>query len=260
MSAIVCTVGDNGILFFSDGVAYNNEGIILHFASKILPLAAGSAVLGNVGAGGFGSALCSELSNVSDFDDLMECIVDRSKDVFDQYDRYIWEPHVSVIVAGWSENNQTYQAFTFSSRNKKMFAGDELREKEPWSLIPISRGFWMSTSPSSDDLKKAGVPDNFDLPPEELGARLVCACRAHSGHDDDRQDDLDKDDLASIDGAGAKAYAVGGFLQKTWFTKDVFYQEIIHRWPDKIGERVDLSASPLLPAFLTEGGKPTLRE
>jgi hypothetical protein len=38
-----------------------------------------------------------------------------------------------------------------------------------------------------------------------------------------------------------KGCIVGAFIQKTMLTRDKAYTEIIHRWPDKIGEKLGMS-------------------
>jgi hypothetical protein len=249
MSIVVCIPGTDGVLFYSDGVAYDNDGTILGMASKVLSVAAGSSALSWVGAGSFGPAIASQIGpSTCTFDDLLNRIVEFGKNAVEHLETIDYRWHVSgtALVAGWSDKDQAYRAYTFSSYEKEQMLEGELVMKPAWMLQPLD-GMYISTIPHERYRNEAGIHDLFNIdnmPIDELGIRLVCAARLGSRDFEPNEEPVPDSSLST--------FAAGGFLQCTFLQRDQFTQTILHRWPDKIGERVDPQSGVAIPEFLTE--------
>lgn len=247
MSSIVCVRGSDGIMLVSDGITYNDEGVILGTrVSKVTPLVEWNAVIGNVGAGMVTQAFRNRLEAwPQNFDDIKGCAVNYLDDIYNQYrmQNYGYSPDFTFILAGWSEEHSEYQSFVVSSHDRfgdVLGASGELETLPAWELR-TPQWFWASTCPPPEYCKQFGIDWQSDVGicgaanSTDLAMRVLCANRAMSGP---------KDQLLTDDEGH---YAVGGFIQMTILRKDSIEQRIIHRWPDEWGTRVDPTAGDPRP-------------
>lgn len=248
MSALVCNKGKNGAIFHSDGVSYDNDGLIVGFGTKVVTLAANSAAFGWVGIGGFGSILMNRATLIGSFDDLLAEVVPICQDIHAWFEMNYteWCPHVSAVLVGWSEQRQAFEGYTFGSRDKEVRVEGKITERKSWTLTPFS-GIWTSSIPKADDCARVGLPLDLDIDDsDELAVKLICGNRLQSGRQETHTDfEMDW-------------YQVGGFIQRsTLFRTDYqecdFAQTIVHRWPDEVGGHVDPNAGDLLPRYLGGG-------
>lgn len=248
MSSIVCIRGTDGIMFVSDGVTYNDEGVIMGTrVSKVTPLVEWNTVIGNVGAG----MVTLEFRNMleawpQNFDDIKGCAVDYLEQIYDRYSRqhYPYSPDFTFILGGWSDEHSEYQSFVVSSHDRvgDVQAEDGTLETLPAWTLRTPQWFWASTCPPADYCKQFGIDWESNegvcgaVNSTDLAMRVLCANRAMSGP---------KGHLSSDDTEGH--YAVGGFIQVTTLCKDSIAQRIVHKWPDEWGTRVDPAAGDPRP-------------
>jgi len=252
MTCIVVVRGKNGILFVSDGITYDDDGRTIGFCTKVIPMPHMDAALGWSGAGGFGSAVWQRLSpEVVTFDELKSVIVEHARDTMEDYERFYkrWDTKSTLILGGWSDENQKFETYAINSyvkQQRNMETGETV-DLLPWELreVPYLWASHFARPPSYEQagLKFPDVEDSvFGL--DEIAIRMVCASRLDSrllGDDDEREE-----------GSDVGAFNVGGFLQMTFVQRDSITQKTIHRWPDKLGERVDTHSGDLIPPYLTQ--------
>jgi hypothetical protein len=236
----------NGVYIASDGVCYDDNGIVLGFDSKVVLIPDWNCVLGSTGAGQFGLAFRQQSAlDIHSFDDLIKCVVKRAQAVHQRYvDHYGFDDRVTLVLAGWSDARQRFETYKLCSHEDNDYA-DPPVEQAPWSLISLPY-IWSSVAPRPEDAPRFGLNwPNLDgggvTHAIGMTARLVCAARARSGP-------LPAVDIKDT----ARAYACGGFLQLTTLTRDCITSEIIHRWPDRVGSTVDPSVGDPMPADLPE--------
>lgn len=245
MSAVALAIGDDAIVVAADGVSYDlDDGQILGFASKVIPMPERNAVIAWTGMGMIGQALVWEFGqDVTDFDSLVENLPEAAKAAhmklcigmgrrnFDAD-----ENKISILLAGYSVSRGKFEGYRLVNYSKvtRDHEGNETGKLVPWTMNPISY-VWASHSPPAEVAKRFGLIDAGDL--TELCARYVCANRALSGPVLDEDGDIDC------------YYGVGGFLQMVVLKRDHVQSWIAHRWPDEIGERVNPDAGEPMPVF-----------
>lgn len=123
----------------------------------------------------------------------------------------------SILLAGWSERRQQLELY-------------ELNSAEP----PNGAEIIVSAGGSPNEADEATVafcsrfaehPDTFDVRRDGIG--FMQQARRHV-----RQFEI-----------GPPRHVTGGFVQATRLTRDAVTSAIIHRWPDRVGEHIQLEAA-----------------
>ena len=237
MSVIAHFRQENGICIASDGVAYDDQGIIRGHVSKVLPIIELNCLIATTGFGGFGANLRDRLAiSVRNFDELIDKTVEEMMGLQIALQALQNEIPVNatVLLAGWSDQRERFETYKIHTRPRKITNGvtGEMTVSEPWTVIPTTQ-FWCSNA-IPEELFKEVCGDN--IPPLDQLAQVVCLSRQMSGEiSTDPQND-------------GTPYAAGGFLQYTWIDRKKIITWIAHRWPeDEIGKPLNPKLGVLAP-------------
>lgn len=213
MSAINVLIQSSCVHIYTDGAGYQPDGTLSIIVPKVRLLPHINAAMSMRGpAIGF-APVAEELSVASSFDGLRNGIVQCLQACVVAYEHLLSQcaagPEFEVVVVGISEMTGP-SAYLVPSHD---------RYGEPWSIIDLA-GF--STTPASDvvcqRVREITAGRNADeLDPVAYGLAVMEAQRAC------RFDDV---------------VGVGGFAQLTTVDADGVHSRIIHRWDDRIGERI----------------------
>ncbi|MGY8685139.1 hypothetical protein Q2941_46485 [Bradyrhizobium sp. UFLA05-153] len=238
--------GDDGIIVAFDTISYDLSGTVLSTtACKVLPLMELNCAIGNVGAAGFTTALRDKIAaKYIDFDDLLTGLVEDFRDVHDDMiEMYCQQPgpspNATVMLAGWSDQRNTFETYRISTREKDVVIAGEQSVTPAFALVP-TEGCWVSSAYRAEDMERFGIDIENETNLLNLAVRIVCACRA----------------AGAAEGTGdfqGVPYAVGGQLQILLLERGRITQWVTHRWPDEAGKPVDPTAGEALPPWLTQG-------
>lgn len=228
MTAINTIVNETGITIFSDGAAYNDEGVCCHFSQKVEFLLNIPAIIASRGSGIPGATIKMEASVAChSFDDLVEQMPELvRRHSLDAYLRSGDAVNLIVFTGGWSERDQEYQAYYTWIYAKD---DDDLTEIE--AKTERIDGYRLEPTPDLDLLRECGLLTGNDLTlgNDENWIKFM-ECQRGTAY---VLGPICPDKTGSI---------VGGFIQKTYFQRDTAISTIIHRWPDKIGEPINAGA------------------
>jgi hypothetical protein len=238
MTAIAVMPTADRLVIASDGAVCSPKGgTLLGLASKTVLIPEWSCVFVQRGAGGFAHALYMSVGWRRDFDDMLTVIGEASESLHEQYiDQYQNDCHWSMVIVGWSTARARPEMYFLRSREYEMLntqtgAHDVIAPyqlHETWSLHA-------APMPSSGLREQFGIDiaKAADLDPVEATCRLVAAAR-HQPNNEFCED---------------AECIIGGFIQSTVLTRDRITTEIVHRWPDIIGERIDPTRGEASPVF-----------
>ena len=236
MTAINIVIKSDSIVIMTDGVWYDSKGVVASIAPKVHLLPHIGAV---VGVRGGGSQLANNFIEFihkgktapSNFDELVVLAGMAIKHIhsmmvahglfFDD------SPDMDFVLCGWSLSKRTFESYViptahrdgFDEAGVKPFIANRLPEI---AIVPV---------PGAAEYSAAGwtePEDTHSFDPMVHGIQLMEAQRLVVGPMDN-----------GAGKTGAMGSGVGGFLQLTTITRDEIASRIIHRWPDKIGERID---------------------
>jgi hypothetical protein len=209
----------------TDGARYDIDGRFVGFSPKVWSLPHINAVVSSRGPRIFLPAIVEMLGCVgTSFDDLKEKIVPflrKSWDtLLDHADFHDFGPDADVVVAGLSETRGP-EAYLITSH--------ENYGRPSW-LITDMEG--LSIAPGNEEIH-AEVLKLFppgtqasEIDPVRDGIRLM---------------EIQRNAIVPVAGAaGRELRTVGGFIQLTSVTADGISSRIIHRWNDRVGERLDV--------------------
>lgn len=252
MSVIAVEIARDGIIVAADGVCYEYEtGDVRGFASKLILCPDMECVIGTTGVSDFGRALYLDMGDrFADFDDLAVSFEDFCRQAHhefmlrnDLYDHPTKRGDASVVIAGWSNRDQTFKGYRIFSYPKKTLNTDTGKtiENQAWTPLPMP-DYWASYVPAQEHLIACGVGPEDDIAGGEFAPRWVCAARADSGPKDDGESGV---------------FNAGCFIQMVHLDRSGVRSWIAHRWPeDEIGAPVDPSKGDLMPTWLTEAAEP----
>ncbi len=240
MTALAIIRSDRAVVIASDGACHDpNSGLLTACGSKVAFLPECSCIIGQRGAFGVGDVMRYRLAACRDFDDVLLQAPAQLEAVFDEHEELTqFTPHATLFIGGWSVERTRFETYRISTREKR--TGDKAAGPEqvvaPYTLEPLPEGY-SAPMPAQQQLDQLQI--NWDLESLQedcfLALKLICAARISPPTDDD--------ELGIY-------YSVGGFLQLTVLTRDRITSEIVHRWPDPLGEKIDPSRGELCPAFL----------
>lgn len=243
MSVVVMAKGTDGIAVASDGITYDDKGIVRGITSKIEPLIHLNCLIAQVGAGGLSLALRQVMGHkYRSFDEMLLGIADDLRfatDCMVQWTLFGRTPDSTVAIAGYSDDRQAFELYRISNWKKKVAGSSEVDEFAAYSLVPVEN-FWTNVVPRDEYVDRFRLnADEMQKSPSMLAARWVAACRP-----DSRGPDPEK---------GPPAFGCGGFIELASLTHDGFSSQIVHRWPDEVGKLIDGSLGELIPEWMLPG-------
>ena len=234
MTAHAFLTAKRHLIVASDGAICNLSGEILAIRSKVALVPEWSAVIAFRGYEVIAESLLYVTRHVGTFDEFVDevgpalrTVIDHAQDSSDDMS----DAHGSVLFGGWSESRQIFESYRVGSREREVLDGDASSFTEPFTVSSL-REAYAAPGPRQDLYAQFGIGAPCDTVEEEkkYAARIICAARAGQSPDD--------------------PYAIGGFVQVTFATRDAIETRIVHRWPDLIGERVDPSRGEAMPKSL----------
>ncbi len=221
MSAVNILVQRDAVHILSDGAVYDDHAVFKHAAPKVVALpnlncaialrgpAIAPPLVANIFSGG-----------ASNYDDLKHRIFDLLKEAIgavQHVTRSAFGSNAQLFVAGWSEGRP--DAYSVLTRPTDGLPA--------WTPIPIPEHIFSpfeTNGPVHADFWEIfGERPVRDLDPRTDGIRIIEAQRRHKSRLPD----------------GRRAYIVGGFAQLTSVRSEAITTEVLRRWPDKAGERIN---------------------
>lgn len=143
----------------------------------------------------------------------------------------------SLMIGGYSEERGRFE--TYSLRDRDFDRGYEgAPEIQPaFTLAPLP-AIHFAPMPS-EGAQRAADMDDFTTGAHDgpsLAVRAICAAR------------LDRN--GSVECPADEDHSVGAFVQLTILSKGRIDSNIVHRWPDPVGEPINPSRGELLPVWL----------
>jgi hypothetical protein len=234
MTAVVCFRKKDCIVFYSDGAAYSptdatlvcghqKTDIILHQPSLLVTQ--GSCWIS-------ARHLFYLISLRPSFDDAMASIAKDLHGIGVQAFRSGRELNYGVLLGGWSERTQSFELY------RTWIGGKSPDDLEEGSLeIEKIASHKIDPDPDRGLLEERGIIKDgvLDLRAGDADVIKLMQCQRETPHHFSR---------SSFD-EGCKGCIVGSFIQKTVLTRDAATTEIIHRWPDKVGEKLGIAGAAL---------------
>ncbi len=225
--------GANGVFAAADGVFYGSDGRVRGFGSKILLMPESNAVIVAQGMGLLLPALRFEIGfRATDFDQVTEALPAAFESVIRGLRRESGvETNGALYLGGFSPARERFETYRIASKSDPDTPAFTLRptayaEGSPW--------------PDADLTARYGLDDpEIVASPFDIAARFL-ACARHIA--------------CPLDGdSSIAAFQVGGFAQVAMVTVEGCSTQIIHRWPDRVGELIDPNAGPNCAPEVTGG-------
>jgi hypothetical protein len=244
MTAIAIVRGSEGVAFATDGVACDIEGRAAALVSKVALFPEWSCVLANRGTAlatarmqlGLQRVAYSGVIRINGFDDVLRYLPDVAQALHEEILKEgAHYPHFAFMIAGYSAERDRFESYSLRSREFRYQIGDEEVVQVPYTLGELP-DMHFAPFPSQESAILAGLPRPYE-PMQDgrmIAVRAICAARLDPGGSPDDS---------------VEQHHVGGFVQLTTLFRDKITSEIVHRWPDPLGHRLDPAAGPLLPDF-----------
>lgn len=252
MSALAIIRGDTAVVIASDGAGYDGAtGELRAIVSKVAMMPECQCIFAGRGLGGATAAMENALRQLAargarlvTFDDVLEVFPTLAAHLHAEAEATADVPttHFSFMLGGYSARNERLETYTV--RTRAFVAPDangRMVERPPFDLIALP-SVHLAPSPNIESAAAVGIQrpqemtDEYAFEATSYAARAVAACRL------DRETD-------PMEGA-AGIHFVGGFLQVTTLTETGVISEIVHRWPDTVGQPLDPKNGALLPDYL----------
>lgn len=235
MTAINIIHQTDRIHIMSDAVWYAPDGVVKRLAPKVHLLPHVVSVIASRGGGSqlanmFVEFICKGETPVSDFDELVVVggmAVEKIHSMMASNGLFFDDsPDMDLIFCGWSPQKRAFESYVIPTAHRDGFDEAGVKPFVPNRLPEIA----IVPVPGAAEFTAAGwtepeSADSFD--PMTHGVRLMEAQRLVVGPMDN-----------GAGKNGVMGHGVGGFLQLTTITRDEIASRVIHRWPDKIGERI----------------------
>jgi hypothetical protein len=231
MTAINTIRQSHAVHIVSDGAVCNDDGIILEIGPNAFPLPHIPAAVAIRGATHFVPFLIYRLCrDCGSFDELLAKIVGAALEVHISFPMMLGTlgfgnvaPDFDLVVAGWSAARGKPESYLVTSRPHE-------KQSQPgagYRLVDLP-DVLIAPTISEQQIKAVGwtVPKSADeFKPDRDGLKLLEAQRLSAT-------------LPNTELGSPRHYAVGGFVQLTTVSSHGIQIEILHRWPDKVGQRV----------------------
>jgi hypothetical protein len=219
------------ILVMTDGAYYDKDSVLRGIATKIQTAPNWPGIITSRGFVVPAAIIATKLlARFPTFDSLIEGAVLSIREIADEHNFEAWGAQLpEIILAGWSAKRGAPETYVVNLTDE-LPPGSDL--SAPGAVIPLQ--YTMQALPAC----VAGPMIQVDNPEAvSVGYRGI---RNKSGSMDDCIDDMltviKLQRRLKFDG-GQHSY-VGGFVELTVIRPDAIEQRVLHRWPDKIGERV----------------------
>jgi hypothetical protein len=230
MTAINVIRQANAVHILTDGIVCNSEGIICEIGPNTFALPNLPAALAIRGPTQFMPFLVHRLSReCQSFDELLKTVVPVALEVHLSVPMTLGygevRPNFDLVVAGWSYERRRAESFVMTSQE----GPDQFGLTTAWQLLSLP-DVLIAPSVGMAQIQSIGwrVPQsaeafqpNIDGPKLLMAQRLSKGLRGHSQNRD-------------ID-------SVGGFVQLTTVHPEGVATTILHRWPDRMGQRIQQS-------------------
>lgn len=240
MTAICIVRGDDAIVIASDGAGYDDNGRLLQITNKVSSFPHLNMLVTSTGSGlaqhYFHDSLFWHNPLPETFDEVLIIAEDLARKVAEDVrrDGAASTHNFSLYLCGFSDARGRPETYAIKSRDWPDVPGPdgELQTAPAFTLVPLP-AIHSSPRPPVEYADAFGIQvpgiNMTEMPPE--GARYamasVAACRFVPGGPDHEQAKEDP------------FCCVGGFLQVTILRKNYVEAQIAHRWPDRLGERMD---------------------
>lgn len=218
MTAYIVLAYEDHVTVYSDGASYDDAGIYGAPQFKVDALPHINALVCTRGSGGMGMLLKQRLGTYQSFSDMKTMmhveLLGAAADAYAMGD----DINQEVIVAGIPDYDGMPEIYS------TFIAGDNLLDRQEGSLEITDRGrFYAVPGFSEEDYVAAGLPELMKTATaEEFYIAYMETMRAKPRYLHR------KNNLIGCN--------VGGFIAKTVLHRGVTATQIIHRWPDVIGQ------------------------
>ena len=237
MTAINVVRQQRAVHIISDGVFCDNNGIVCEIGPNAFALPHLPAALAIRGATHFMPFLAHRLSReCRSFDDVLAKIVRTAQEVHMSFPMAFGnlgfgsiEPDFDLVAVGWSKSRAAPTSYLVSSHDRVVGRG---LTASAWQLVELP-DVLIAPPIAENQISATGwkVPYSADsFRPEIDGLALLKAQRLSRRAIDPRF------------GARGYIHVVGGFIQVTSVSSHGVNSEILHRWPDELGRRIEPQA------------------
>lgn len=213
-----------------DGAGYDALGIYRQPVLKCIPIPHLRAAVATRGSEAATPLFASLLARFTSFDQALAEGAELIEDNFDDIQSVLKrspEAECQIFLAGWSESKNAPESYVLTS----FF--NPAQGLEPWEFHPLEEAS-AAPLPSPSAIAAAGLAitsvERFN--PVIDGVKLMEAQRATRVH-------------VTADERGDELCLVGAFAMLTTITAAGVEQRVIHRWADKIGERMNVTTANL---------------
>ena len=214
-------VRENSIEIYSDGAAYDDNGLFGEYSNKVRTAPHLSAFAFAWGSGNAARLVKDRLTHLESFDQMIAQLDDCVKgSMAEAHLIYGDSVNLGAVIGGWSENAGEWQLW-YSGICRPL--DNEVEYYEARQVGP----FFANNYPTDEKIKEFGFGsfDDFNWSYQaEDGVNFLEAVRQ------------------SPDRLHAHNEVIGcfcgGFIERTVIEPELAYSHIVHRWPDKIGERL----------------------
>jgi hypothetical protein len=238
MAAINVIRQKHAVHIISDGAFCDTDGIVCEIGPNAFALPHLPAALAIRGASHFMPFLAHRLSReCRSFDDVLLKIVRTAREVHLSFPMAYGnlgfgsiEPDFDLVAVGWSNSRAMPAGYLVSSHDRVVARG---LTAGAWQLIELPE-VMIAPPIAENQITGTGwnVPYSADaFRPEIDGLALLKAQR------------LSRRALEARFGARGYVYVVGGFVQVTSVSSHGVNSEILHRWPDELGKRIEPQTS-----------------
>jgi hypothetical protein len=238
MTAINVVRQRQAVHIISDGVFCDNHGIVCEIGPNAFALPHLPAALAIRGASHFMPFLAHRLSReCRSFDDVLTKIVRTAREVHMSFPMAFGnlgfgsvEPDFDLVAVGWSQSRAAPTSYLVSSHDRVVARG---LSSSAWQLIELP-DVLIAPPIAENEIAASGwaVPYSTDtFRPDIDGLALLKVQR------------LSRRVMEPRFGARGYVYVVGGFVQLTSVSSDGVNSQILHRWPDELGRRIEPQAS-----------------
>lgn len=240
MTAFAMIRLDDRIVIAADGAMYMPGGQIAAFGSKILQLPHISAALVCAGPSFLLRYLNLKLgANLSCFDDLLCEAPEALHYAYEDFESDIeWKSPFYMGLCGYSVERERFESYYLRSVDREESGAFSL-PGAAWELMPAPMAFampWPSDEACRRVLLITPVNEGYAFDPEILAIKVIGASRFAASD--------------GLHGEGYGVHLVGGFIEMVTIRKDLALSQIVHRWPDRIGEAIDPEDGEPLPQWV----------
>lgn len=242
MSAFLSINASNKLTVMSDAATYTDDGVLTHIGSKLVEVPNMCAVMTQIGPAGYGGAILDFMADCMpmSFDRLVSVLPQKIK-AFERSTAaaVIWKGRLiqyQLFVAGWSESRNAAEAYQIFGRDMpvradmpgqrpyKLMKSGPIVVEGPQAIPPIEFVQWLEDIPR-------GQSSLSKFNPVRHGVSCFEAMRAA------------KSTLVK-NPSGLAMHHVGGFVELVEISALGLERNIVKKWDDQVGERINPFREP----------------